>query len=105
MDPVVTARVPADIRARGTEVLREIGANTSDLINAAFAYVIEHKELPKAKVGSRIESGNRHLDAAQAEELGSFMNAVRVPVPSALATTQFESLLDEAMEERYAHLR
>ena len=49
MNPVVTARVPEGVRARGVDVLREIGSSTSELINAAFEYVIKERELPKPR--------------------------------------------------------
>ena len=105
MDPVVTARVPEDVRARGNEVLREIGANTTELVNSAFAYVIEHKALPKSKAFTQLAAGVRVLDASRSRALESFMRDVHVALPPEAAAAPFESLLDAAMEDRYADIR
>ena len=83
MDPVVTARVPENVRARGVEVLREIGSSTSELV----------------------KPGARALDADQMRELEAFMRDVKVSVPSSWESKPFDQLFDEAMEERYADLR
>ena len=103
MDPVVTARVPENVRARGVEVLREIGSSTSELVNSAFAYVIKERKLPKARVD--MKPGARALDADQMRELEAFMRDVKVSVPSSWESKPFDQLFDEAMEERYADLR
>lgn len=105
MDPVVTARVPAGVKTRGVEVLREIGSTTSELINAAFEYVIRERELPHPKATGPASPLNRALDPARQQELTDFMDSVRTPVPTTWADLPFEDLLDRAMEERYAHLR
>ena len=104
MDPVVTARVPAGVRARGTDVLREIGATTSELINAAFDYVIQEHELPRPRRKTADETHRRTLDEGQLEQLASFMDAVKIATPDAWKDEPFESLLEQASEERYADL-
>lgn len=103
MDPVVTARVPENVRARGVEVLREIGSNTSELVNSAFAYVIKEQKLPKARTD--MNPGVRTLSAEQMHELEAFIQDVRVPTPANWESKPFDQLFDEAMEERYADLR
>ncbi len=105
MDPVVTARVPAGIKTRGVEVLNEIGSTTSELINAAFEYVIKERQLPHAKSGNPVAPEDKSLDDDQRKELAEFMGSVKVPVPSEWADLPFEDLLNQAMRERYAHLR
>ena len=104
MDPVVTARVPAGVRQRGLEVLREIGSSTSELVNAAFAYVIQERQLPKPKAAAPAEPGRRCLSETQLRELAAFAQGVRVPVPQSWDDAPFENLLDNAMEQRYADL-
>ena len=105
MDPVVTARVPAGVRQRGLEVLHEIGATTSELVNAAFAYVIQERELPKPRTAAAPEPGRRSLGAKQKRELAAFLEGVRAPAPREWSSVPFEQLLSEAVEERYADLR
>ncbi len=103
MDPVVTARVPEHVRTRGVEVLREIGSNTSELVNSAFAYVIRERKLPKAHAD--MNPGVRTLSAEQMRELEAFIQDVKVPTPSSWEAKPFDQLFDEAMEDRYADLR
>ena len=103
MDAMVTARVPKEIREQGTEVLRELNATTTDLVNAAFRYVILERKLPAAGDEGRLKPGKRVLSDTQAEELDAFLRATapaRVPEDAC----PFEDLLEEAMGDRYADL-
>ena len=46
-DAIVTARVPAEIKKQGNAVLREIGSTPTELVNAAYRYVLKERELPE----------------------------------------------------------
>lgn len=46
MDTIVTARVPSEIRAQVNKRLAEIGATQTDLINAAYSFVLRTGALP-----------------------------------------------------------
>lgn len=105
MNPVVTARVPEGVRARGVDVLREIGSSTSELVNAAFDYVIKERRLPTPEAPAKGAPDRRSISGRQMEQLASFMDNVRVDIPASWADAPFEDLLDQAMEERYARLR
>lgn len=110
MDPVVTARVPAGIKARGVEVLHEMGSTTSELVNAAFEYVIKERRLPGEKAdlgegGKRSANTTRAIDEKKMKQLTAFMDEVRLSVPESWNQAAFEELYDQAMEERYANLR
>ena len=48
MDAVVTARVPVEVKEQGARVLRSIGATPTQLVNAAYSYVLETGTLPCA---------------------------------------------------------
>ncbi|MGI6217262.1 MAG: type II toxin-antitoxin system RelB/DinJ family antitoxin [Coriobacteriales bacterium] len=102
MDPVVTARVPEDVRNRGNEILREIGATPSELINAAYEYVIREKRLPKPE--SSIGEGKRKLTRDQATKLAGYMDDVHLPVPTEWDKMSFDELFDNAMKDKYASL-
>jgi antitoxin component of RelBE/YafQ-DinJ toxin-antitoxin module len=102
MNPVVTARIPENVRIRGNEVLHEIGSTPSELINAAFEYVIREKKLPEPE--HRLERGERRPSASQAEQVAAFMDDIRVPVPAEWNDLSFDELFDSAMKERYASL-
>ena len=40
MDAIVSARVPIALKERGNDVLREIGATPTQLINAAYEFIL-----------------------------------------------------------------
>lgn len=82
MDAVVTARVPVEIRRQGNEILRSIGSNPTQLINAAYEYVISHGSLPGYRAVGDLEASDRALTLAQRDELVSFFNESTFPVPS-----------------------
>lgn len=46
MNDMVTARVPVEIKRQGSNILKEIGATTTQLVNAAFEYLIAEGKLP-----------------------------------------------------------
>lgn len=48
MDVIVTARVPVEIKEQANDILKKIGANPTQLINAAYEYVLSQGELPQA---------------------------------------------------------
>ena len=50
---LVSARVPQAKKDASKGVLASLGANTSDLINSAFDYLLERRELPTTAPASR----------------------------------------------------
>lgn len=46
---LVSARVPFAKKEAAVSVLKSLGANTTDLINDAFDFVLAHKALPSAQ--------------------------------------------------------
>ena len=80
----ISARVPDEIKRQGVDALRAKGATVSDLVNAAFGYLIQTGELPgEGASGAKAASqrGPRGLDKAQARDLRR-----------SLATTTFEGV-------------
>lgn len=65
VDSVVTARVPVEIKKQATEVLASIGATQTQLINAAYEYVLEYKALPEKSVMRTIQHKALPLDRVQ----------------------------------------
>ena len=58
---LVSARVPQAKKDASTGVLASLGVNTSDLINSAFDYLLERRELPTTAPSSR--PSREELDA------------------------------------------
>lgn len=46
MDAMVTARVPVEVKERVGSILREIGSSPTELVNAAYDYVLRYGKLP-----------------------------------------------------------
>lgn len=49
MDAFVSARIPTEIKLQGNQVLKEIGSTPTQLVNAAYKYVLENRALPTQK--------------------------------------------------------
>lgn len=46
MDAMVTARVPVEVKERVGSILREMGSSPTELVNAAYDYVLKCGKLP-----------------------------------------------------------
>lgn len=55
-DTLVSSRISRAKKDAGIAVLESVGATTSELINSAFDYVIEKKQLPLAIVPTKPRS-------------------------------------------------
>ena len=52
-DVLVSARITEAKKSAAKDILSSMGATTSDLINTAFDYLLETKELPRTKNADR----------------------------------------------------
>ena len=43
---MVTARVPVEVKERVGSILREMGSSPTELVNAAYDYVLKYGKLP-----------------------------------------------------------
>ena len=64
---MVSARIPTDVYERGMKNLKNIDSSVTDLVRAAFEYVISSKELPSEN-SKLIEPGKKQLSGTQAIE-------------------------------------
>ena len=76
MHAMVTARVPLEIRDQVNAKLRSIGSSPTELVNAAYDYVLATGELPDA------QRGESTLTDAQANELRFRLRQATRPVPA-----------------------
>lgn len=66
---LVNARVPRAKKEVSVGILESLGATTSELINSAYDYLLEHKELPTSRNTSKEKRlHDREAFAAFAEE-------------------------------------
>lgn len=103
MDAIVSARVPIALKERGNDVLREIGATPTQLINAAYEFILSERELPKThRHFEDIKDKKRELTPQQREKIQLALQTMYVgPVPDG---TPFKEQLNNARDERYADL-
>ena len=104
-DVVVTARVPRGIKMQGDAILRDLAATPTDLVNAAYAYVLEHHELPRTTPTLAELAGKRRtLSPEQKERLRTFLRRPPLAEPIDWGTKSYKELKAEALEEKYARL-
>lgn len=103
MDARVSARVPVEIKKRGDLKLKEIGVTVTDLVNAAYEYVIEHGALPNGKshdVGD--EPQVKTLSGVEAVKFEDVWRKRAVLETKAYEGANFKEMLDEARGDYYA---
>lgn len=102
-DSIVTARVPTEIKEQGNKVLKKIGATPTELINAAYQYVLEHGELPMRH--EAITSLNIGLSDEQKRQLRERKEKTTCKVPESYwRGKSYKELLEEAIREKYETL-
>ena len=103
MDSIVTARIPVEVKNQVSEVLESLGSNTTQLINAAFEYVLVTGKLPDAREESSLESSykgvSRQLSEKDKEELASLFGKISVPAPASFWNDLGDSTYKEAISE------
>ena len=103
MDSIVTARIPVEVKNQVSEILESLGSNTTQLINAAFEYVLVTGKLPDAHEGASLESSakgsSRQLSEKDKEELASLFGKISVPAPASFWNDLGNSSYKEAISE------
>ena len=113
MYEMVTARVPGEIRRQGNAVLKEIGATPTQLVNAAYEYVLSKRVLPKATgkpsepeaAGADDGVMHRQLDIAAAHELAASIDRSTLYVPESFwSGRSYKDILAEGRRIDYEAL-
>ena len=103
MDPMVSARVPIGLRDAVNEQLKAAGSSPTALINSAYEYFLETKELPKSKQTPK--AGSRVVTPAIKQEVDSFLDAIYLSLPADIFEEKTDKeLLAEALREDYESL-
>ena len=103
MDAFVSARVPVEMKNQVGERLKEMGVTQSQLVNAAFAYVMATGELPKAKDDA--PSGVLRLSEDQLAEIKRRMDQTTYFVPEeAWGGMSYKEILAEGRAADYEAL-
>ncbi len=86
MNDMVTARVPSEIKRQGNNVLKQIGATATQLVNAAYEYVIAEGRLPSPR---KATGADPSLDGTTLQTRTLPPSAV-AELSASLATSTFE---------------
>ena len=103
MDAVVTARIPVEIKEQGNAKLHQIGSTPTQLINAAYNYLLATGTIPSAEKEVRKQQSERKLTAEQIEAIRSSLQTLYVgEIPADETGQAFKEKLQAARDERYA---
>ena len=102
-DAIVTARVPVEIKRQGNAVLKKIGSTPTELVNAAYRYVLEREELPVE--ARELKPRVIRLTDEQKQTLRDRNERATCVVPESFwQGKSYKDLLEEAMREKYEAL-
>lgn len=97
MNATATARVPAEIKLQGDAILKSLGSSTTELINAAYMYVLKEHKLPEVNARNM-----RIITEEMIAEIENDLELISIQPTSEFAGLSYEELRDLTYEERYA---
>ncbi|MDO4183023.1 MAG: hypothetical protein Q4E12_05400 [Coriobacteriia bacterium] len=103
MSTMITARIPDEVVSQGRLKLQELGASTTDLVRAAYDYLIAEGKLPGA---SRSASGSLSaLTPGQKADLQAKLEAATLhPCINLPANWDYKEALAEQVWDSYEAL-
>lgn len=93
--PLVAARVPQAQKDHAADVLAQLDATTTDLIQAAFEYVIETHQLPSASSANTERAPKNFV---------SFLSKTTIPIDWPNETVDYKELISEGKRADYEAL-
>ena len=98
MDSFVTARVPEEIKEQGNAILKKIGATPTQLINAAYEYVLAEGAIPESKS----PTAKKQLDSKLLEELAESLERTTFSVPESFwGERSYKEIIEEGRRADY----
>lgn len=101
MDSFVSARVPSEKKTQVNSILREIGSTQTDLVNAAYDYVLAYGKLPSV---SKAEPGLRRLGPAEREAVRQWMAQTTFPALGKQFANDYKDLIAKGRAADYEAL-
>ena len=93
MDAFVTARVPVELKEQVNRRLTEIGSSQSQLVNAAYLYVLKEGKLPEP---SQDESNHLIPTADQLAQVDALLEATTFAIPeAAIEDMDYRKIIEE----------
>ncbi|MDR2106460.1 MAG: hypothetical protein LBP24_03535 [Coriobacteriales bacterium] len=99
----VSARIPAEIYDQGNTRLKRIGATPTQLINAAYSYVLKTGELPEpnGSTGTPANTPATVPSQAQIDGLRALINSTTLGIPREYAALTTREIKQMRLEERH----
>ena len=102
MSKMISARVPDAVYEQALSQLDRLGANPSDLVNAAFEYLVEERALPKPSTAKAVKT--RALSREQRHKLSSFFRSCTIEVAMPTDVSYDKRVIAEAKGAKYEAL-
>lgn len=104
MDAIITARIPTEVKEQGGKILKSIGATPTQLVNAAYGYLLEKQELPQSGNQPSLKPGKRRLTKLQRKNLEESLDKMALGEINLTESEGFKSALNAARNERYENI-
>ncbi len=101
MSKMVSARIPDALFDQGSAQLEDLGVTPSELIKAAYEYVVKERALPQQ---ARPISQKRKLSKQQLQALRAQLSACSLDLDISADVSYDKSLIREAKAARYEAL-
>lgn len=101
MDAMVSARVPVEVKKQGDAILKEIGSSATELVNAAYDYVLKNRALPYTQSMPPTTMQRKVLRGKELERFKEFWTTHTVPEIPEYDGANFKELLGTLREERH----
>lgn len=93
-DTLVSSRISRAKKETGVAVLESVGATTSELINSAFDYVIEKRQLPTATPSAKLRK----------KSFSSFVSQSTLSIDWSVDTRPYKEILRQGKVDDYEYL-
>ncbi len=103
MTQMISARVPSDVYAQGIKKLNKMDSSVTELINAAFDYVIATDKLPVVDK-MKIKPGTRRLTKNQKREFNTLFNGSNSEAVNLPTNFDYKSELSSELRAEYEAL-
>ncbi len=105
MDTTVSARIPVEVKKQADKKLRDMGSSPTELINAAYRYVLKENRLPVASAKATAGKRKRSLNKEQQRQLKEFLAKATFAVPEeALEGKTYKEIIAEGRRADYEAL-
>lgn len=101
MSKMVSARIPSALYEQASLLMESLGFTTSELVNAAFEYVLKEHALPQVSPSSK-DTKKRSLSSKQKGELAEFFEQCTIPVD--VPNFDYKKILREGKIDDYETL-